>query len=110
LELAPRTLIVLLALAAGCRSERARASGEVVPGAGAAAPRVTVAVLNASGRSGLARLGTRVLRDAGIDVLSFGNRNEGKTTLDSTRTRLCYSTPACSSARIFRPVSRSTRN
>jgi len=69
----------------GCRGGRARASGEVVPGEGAAAPRVTVAVLNASGRPGLARLGTRVLRDAGIDVLSFGNLGDAKAPLDSTR-------------------------
>lgn len=56
-----------------------------MPGEGAAAPRVTVAVLNASGRPGLARLGTRVLRDAGIDVLSFGNSPDLKAPLDSTR-------------------------
>ena len=60
-------------------------SGGVVPGDGAAAPRVMVAVLNASGRPGLARLGTRVLRDAGIDVLSFGNSGDAKHLLDSTR-------------------------
>ena len=75
---------MLLAVAA-CRSDRPRASGDVVPGEGAAAPRVTVAVLNASGRPGLARLGTRMLRDAGIDVLSFGNSTDAKGPLDSTR-------------------------
>lgn len=56
-----------------------------MPGDGAAAPRVTVTVLNASGRPGMARIGTRVLRDAGIDVLSFGNSGDARTPLDSTR-------------------------
>lgn len=46
---------------------------------------MTVAVLNASGRPGLARIGTRMLRDAGVDVLSFGNSTEAKTPLDSTK-------------------------
>ena len=57
----------------------------MVPGQGSAAPRVTVAVLNASGRPGLARLGTRLLRDAGIDVVTFGNAGAGNASLDSTR-------------------------
>ncbi|MBD0321654.1 MAG: LytR C-terminal domain-containing protein, partial [Gemmatimonadetes bacterium] len=34
---------------------------------------VRVQVLNASGRPGLAREATRVLRDRGFDVLEFGN-------------------------------------
>lgn len=72
-------------LGAACRPEARSAGSQVVPGEGAAAPRVTVAVLNASGRPGLARIGTRVLRDAGIDVLSFGNSGDQKTPLDSTR-------------------------
>jgi len=44
-------------------------------------------VLNASGKPGLARAGTRVLRRAGIDVLTFGNAPESLAggTLDSTR-------------------------
>lgn len=56
-----------------------------MPGEGA--PRITVEVLNASGTPGLARVGTRVLRRAGIDVLTFGNASVavGKGTLDSTR-------------------------
>lgn len=41
-------------------------------------------VLNASAKPGLARVGTRVLRRAGIDVVAFGNAAEGGT-LDSTR-------------------------
>jgi len=46
------------------------------PSAAPAAPpaaRVRVEVLNASGRPGLAREGTRILRDRGFDVVSFGN-------------------------------------
>lgn len=39
----------------------------------AAAGRVRVQVLNASGRPGLAREATRVLRDRGFDVKEFGN-------------------------------------
>jgi LytR cell envelope-related transcriptional attenuator len=43
---------------------------------------ITVEVLNASGRAGAARVGTRLLRQAGIDVVYFGNASE--TGLDST--------------------------
>ena len=42
-------------------------------------------VLNASGKPGLARAGTRALRRAGIDVVSFGNAPAALGTLDSTR-------------------------
>src|SRR5262245_62740343 len=46
-------------------------------------PAITVEVLNASGRPGEARVATRLLRDAGIDVVYFGNAPDGG--LDSTR-------------------------
>jgi LytR cell envelope-related transcriptional attenuator len=39
----------------------------------APAARVRVEVLNASGRAGLAREATRLLRDAGFDVVHYGN-------------------------------------
>ena len=52
-----------------------------IPGDRAAA--ITVEVLNANGRAGDARVGTRLLRRAGIDVVYFGNA--GDVTLDSTR-------------------------
>ncbi|HET7296271.1 MAG TPA: LytR C-terminal domain-containing protein [Gemmatimonadales bacterium] len=44
-------------------------------------------MLNASGKPGLARVGTRVLRRAGIDVVSVGNAPGAGAagTLDSTR-------------------------
>lgn len=44
--------------------------------------RVVVEVLNASGRVGLARAATRRLRDAGMDVVYFGN--DDASDLDST--------------------------
>jgi LytR cell envelope-related transcriptional attenuator len=43
---------------------------------------ITVEVLNASGRAGLARGATRLLRRQGLDVVFFGN---GDTAADSTR-------------------------
>lgn len=48
---------------------------------------LTVEVLNASGRPGSARIGTRLLRQAGIDVVFFGNAPppDAGATLDSTR-------------------------
>ena len=45
-------------------------------------PALTVEVLNATARVGLARLGTRLLRNAGIDVVNVGTASTG---LDSTR-------------------------
>jgi LytR cell envelope-related transcriptional attenuator len=44
--------------------------------------RITVEVLNASGRAGLARGATRLLRRHGIDVVFFGNADAND---DSTR-------------------------
>ncbi len=40
-----------------------------------------VEVLNATDRRGLARLGTRLLRERGVDVIHFGTAD---TTLDTT--------------------------
>ncbi len=49
-------------------------------------PRIIVEVLNTTGKSGLARTGTRVLRRAGIDVVSYGNaESDGDRGADSTR-------------------------
>jgi hypothetical protein len=69
---------------AACRGDRP-GSALPVPGVAGAAPRVTVEVLNASGTPGLAKIGTRVLRRAGIDVLTYGNAPEPVGTLESTR-------------------------
>ena len=49
---------------------------------------ITVEVLNASGRAGDARIATRRLREAGIDVVFFGNAPPlqlGGRGLDTTR-------------------------
>jgi hypothetical protein len=54
-----------------------------VPGEGT--PRITVEVLNATGKPGLAKVATRMLRRSGVDVLTFGNAPEPGGTLDSTR-------------------------
>src|SRR5213593_3786426 len=82
LELTRRTAmripIVVLVLA-GCGGS----SPQAHPVPGDEGPAITVEVLNASGRPGNARVGTRLLRSAGIDVVYFGNATE--TGLDSTR-------------------------
>jgi hypothetical protein len=44
--------------------------------------RIIVEVLNATGKQGIARVGTRTLRRKGVDVVFFGNAD---TTADSTR-------------------------
>ena len=46
------------------------------PAALAGSERVTVEVLNGSGRGGLARIATRVLRQAGFDVVYFGTARD----------------------------------
>ena len=53
------------------------------PTPGDRGPAITVEVLNANGRAGDARVGTRLLRREGIDVVYFGNADE--STLDTTR-------------------------
>jgi hypothetical protein len=69
---------VLLAAAALVSCRDAPHSTPVI---GAGGPRVTVEVLNASGRPGLARHGTLALREAGVDVLAFGTAD---TSVDTT--------------------------
>ena len=72
-----------LALAAlGCGGDGG--GGHAFPVPGERGARVVAEVLNASGRAGLARSGTRVLRRGGIDVVYFGNAAPGER-LDSTR-------------------------
>src|SRR6058998_3940408 len=85
LEFARPALSAVLLAAAACRADRREAAGLPVPGEGPGAPRITVEVLNASGKPGLARAGVRVLRRAGIDVITFGNAPASLGTLDSTR-------------------------
>ena len=66
-------------LLCGCRGDAPPA--HAIPGD--RVPAIVVEVLNANGRAGDARAGTRVLRQAGIDVVYFGNAPE--SGLDSTR-------------------------
>ena len=80
LERARVSLIVALVALAGCQGGES-ARGFAIPGD--EGTRILVEVLNASGKSGLARAGTRQLRRAGIDVVNFGNAPAGP--IDSTR-------------------------
>jgi len=73
---------LLLVVAVACHGDRER---QALPIPGDDGDRILVEVLNASGRPGLARAGTRVLRQAGIDVVSFGNAPGVGPPLDSTR-------------------------
>lgn len=95
MERARRALSALLVGIAACRADRAAsgAGGGVgalayaVPGEaerGQRGERVTVEVLNASGKPGLARTGTRALRQAGIDVVFFGTASTTGGPADST--------------------------
>jgi len=72
-------LVTLVVLAAGCGGDSTRER----PIPGDRGPAITVEVLNANGRAGDARIGTRRLRRAGMDVVYFGNA--GENGLDSTR-------------------------
>ena len=78
-------MVLTAATGAGCRGDRNAASGLPIPGQNGT--RITVEVLNASGKPGLAKVGTRLLRRASIDVVAFGNAPDsvGGGTLDSTR-------------------------
>lgn len=74
--------LIALALTGGCDQRPAR-QAYAIPGEGE--ERITAEVLNASGRAGHARTGTRLLRQAGIDVVYFGNAPIATGALDSTR-------------------------
>jgi len=71
--------VTLVVLATGCGGD----STQTRPIPGDRGPAITVEVLNANGRAGDARIGTRLLRHAGMDVVYFGNA--GENGLDSTR-------------------------
>lgn len=76
-------MIVGLTALAACHHGDGRPAFDVP---GEDGPRIVVEVLNTTGKSGLARIGTRVLRRAGIDVVSYGNAaSEGDRGPDSTR-------------------------
>jgi hypothetical protein len=75
-------LATLFLALGGCGRDAAPA--HAVPG-DRGGPTIVVEVLNASGRPGNARVGTRVLRRAGIDVVYFGNAPATLGIIDSTR-------------------------
>ena len=60
----------------GLLLDRRQAAPDAVPALVAGNERVLVEVLNGSGRRGLARVATRVLREAGFDVVYFGTAPE----------------------------------
>ncbi|MFZ5624263.1 MAG: LytR C-terminal domain-containing protein [Gemmatimonadota bacterium] len=74
-----------LALALACGRDGGRSAGASATGAAPSRPddpdRVTVEVLNGTRRPGLAKVGMRLLRRQGLDVLFFGT---GDTLVDST--------------------------
>jgi LytR cell envelope-related transcriptional attenuator len=75
-------LILGLLLTPACGHDDARPAF-AVPGQGG--QRIVVEVLNITRRGGLARTGTRVLRQAGIDVVGYGNAVPIPERSDSTR-------------------------
>ena len=75
-------LIVGLLLCSACGHDDARPAFAVP---GEEGRRTVVEVLNITRRLGLARTGTRVLRQAGIDVVSYGNAVPIPERSDSTR-------------------------
>jgi len=80
LERARLALTLALALVGACR-HRTVPQAFAIPGD--AGPALTVEVINTTGKSGLARSGTRLLRSAGIDVVNYFASSD--KPLDSTR-------------------------
>ncbi len=80
LERARLALILALTLASACR-HRTLPQAFAIPGDTGHA--LTVEVVNTTGKSGLARSGTRLLRSAGIDVVNYFASSD--KPLDSTR-------------------------
>lgn len=84
LRLLALTAGLLLVAWAGWRGLRTALAADGVPAVRRVVPadlRVRIEVLNGSGRRGAARLATRTLRQAGFDVVYFGNAAE---EVDST--------------------------
>ncbi|HJS44555.1 MAG TPA: LytR C-terminal domain-containing protein [Gemmatimonadales bacterium] len=74
-------ITIVVALLTSC----AESASQSHPIPGDRGPAITVEVLNANGRVGDARIGTRLLRRAGIDVVYYGNASVPDTGLDFTR-------------------------
>lgn len=75
-------MILVLAGILACRGSERRPAFRVP---GERGGRLQVEVLNASAIDGLARLGVRVLRQQGMDVVYFGTAPYSPEPLDSTR-------------------------
>ena len=73
------TVLLLVLITRALRRDRVDGHAFDIP---SAEHRIIVEVLNGSGRSGLARLGTRRLRRMGLDVVYFGNAD---SVVDSTQ-------------------------
>jgi hypothetical protein len=73
------TILLLVLATRALRRDRVEGHAFDIP---SAEHRIIVEVLNGSGRTGLARLGTRRLRRMGLDVVYFGNAD---SVVDSTR-------------------------
>jgi hypothetical protein len=82
LERARLGLIAAVAALAACRGIE---QGTALRIPGDRGPHTLVEVLNAGGKSGSARTAARVLRQAGIDVVYFGDTRVVPDPLDSTR-------------------------
>lgn len=77
-------MVAALLLRSGSREARGRGpevvrEGDAWPIPGSEIP-ITAEVLNGTGRPRLARLGARLLREQGIDVLATGNADSHATT------------------------------
>ena len=82
LERARLSLIAAVTAMAACHGTERRTAPRIPGDRG---PRTTVEVLNAGRKSGWARTAARVLRQAGIDVVYFGDARAAPDPLDSTR-------------------------
>jgi hypothetical protein len=74
---------VAFVIAVALRPRPDRPAGHAYP-IPSATDRITVEVLNASGRTGIARVGARQLRRHGLDVVFFGNA-DASSPAESTR-------------------------
>jgi hypothetical protein len=74
-----RAWFALVVFGAACKQPHPASRPTI--GLDASEGRITAEVLNGSNRPGLARLGTLALRDAGVDVISYGTADQA---IDST--------------------------
>lgn len=91
-------LLAFLAVRYGSRPSALADHAFPVPGE---PERLLVEVLNGSGKAGLARTATRVLRRGGLDVVFFGNAEGGETAVTQLLVRRGDSTAARRAARLL---------